>query len=72
MHGNVWEWCSDWLSTYSTTAQTNPTGALTGTSRIVRGGGWSIFADYCRSADRFNYFPTGNDNCVGFRLAFAP
>ena len=39
MSGNVWEWCSDWLSEYSAEPQNNPTGPATGVTRITRGGG---------------------------------
>jgi len=41
MHGNVWEWCSDWGGNYSRVAQTNPKGPKTGTHRVIRGAGWS-------------------------------
>jgi formylglycine-generating enzyme required for sulfatase activity len=72
MHGNVWEWCSDWYGNYATTAQTNPTGASTGDVRVFRGGGWTSLALNCRSADR-NYFdPFFNNFGLGFRPVFAP
>jgi len=74
MHGNVCEWCNDWYGTYPSTAQTNPTGAATGSDRVVRGGGWGDFARYCRSADR-NYRDPYFDiyfNSVGFRVVFVP
>lgn len=38
MSGNVWEWCSDWHGTYSSSPQTNPTGPINGTQKILRGG----------------------------------
>jgi len=52
MHGNVREWCFDWYGTYASGSQTNPTGASSGTDRVLRGGGWSNFAGYLRSAGR--------------------
>jgi formylglycine-generating enzyme required for sulfatase activity len=72
MHGNVREWCSDWRGAYSTAAQTNPTGASSGTQRVLRGGSWSDDARDCRSAFRVGIIPAGNGEGVGFRLSFAP
>jgi len=38
MHGNVWEWCEDWEGDYPAGAITDPKGASTGKSRVLRGG----------------------------------
>jgi formylglycine-generating enzyme required for sulfatase activity len=42
MTGNVWEWCYDWSDSYpsntSTTVAVNPTGASSGSNRVLRGG----------------------------------
>jgi len=72
MHGNVSEWCSDWYGTYPTTPQTNPTGATTGSNRVLRGGSWSDYAQYCRSAFRTYGTPGYIISCIGFRVALVP
>jgi sulfatase modifying factor 1 len=68
MHGNVWEWCSDWLGEYPVDAQTNPQGPQTGTVRVLRGGSWYGYAAYCRSAFRDSRDPTVHYDDFGFRI----
>jgi len=68
MHGNVWEWCSDWYGDYSTSAQTNPKGDASGSARVIRGGGWSDGARGCRSAVRFSGNPGIRFLFIGFRV----
>jgi formylglycine-generating enzyme required for sulfatase activity len=68
MSGNVWEWCSDRYGYYSSYNETNPTGASSGQSRVLRGGSWYIFADFCRTAIRFWINPDYRDSRGGFRL----
>ena len=69
MHGNVWEWMRDWYGSYSKEAQRNPSGPETGSNRVIRGGGWSYVAVYCRSAYRGRLNPGGRRSSLGFRLA---
>ena len=68
MHGNVIEWCNDLFGPYPATAQTNPTGASSGTDRVVRGGAWSELARFCRSASRINDNPAFMSDWLGFRV----
>jgi formylglycine-generating enzyme required for sulfatase activity len=68
MHGNVWEWCWDWKSTYLNGAQADPIGAVSGDYRVIRGGGWLYDGRYLRSAYRGDYFPSYRSYYVGFRL----
>jgi formylglycine-generating enzyme required for sulfatase activity len=68
MHGNVWEWCWDWYGSYTNVPQTDPVGAATGTSRVMRGGGWSNSAGRVRSARRSGDYPYYGYILLGFRL----
>ena len=69
MSGNVWEWCQDRFGDYSSSAQTNPTGSSSGSSRVLRGGGWLDNAGYCRVADRSNYGPGRRGCSISFRFS---
>ena len=69
MSGNVCEWCQDWFGSYSSTAQSNPTGPTSDSDRMFRGGTWGSLATCCRTAYRNYHEPTFTYNILGFRLA---
>ncbi len=69
MHGNVFEWCSDWYGAPDETSVVDPVGAATGEYRVFRGGCWSYGALYSRSAYRYADYPSYGCHNNGFRLA---
>jgi len=54
MHGNVWEWTSDWFSAdyFRESPVDDPQGPPTGTHHALRGGSASVEANECRSSIR--------------------
>ena len=69
MHGNVWEWCSDWYDEkyYEKSPKDNPKGSNAGTSKVLRGGTWDFIANDCRSSYRGSGTLVSWGDLVGFR-----
>ena len=68
MHGNVWEWCSDWHGT-GLSGGTDLAGPGGGSQRVVRGGCWWDYPVGCKSANRINVDPSSRSSLLGFRVA---
>jgi serine/threonine-protein kinase len=76
MHGNVWEWCSDWLDFdspyYPVSATDDPQGPASGRHRALRSGTWYNGPHNCRSASRFSGPPDTHNYVTGFRAVRIP
>ena len=69
MSGNVYEWCQDSWGSYTSGAQTNPTGPTSGSLRVDRGGSYGHDGVRCRVSHRNYYHQTLKDGHLGLRLA---
>ena len=68
MTGNVMEWVSDWKGSYSSGAQTNPTGPDSGTYRVNRGGSYGNVERLSRTTNRNSIDPNMSSKTMGLRL----
>ncbi len=72
MGGNAWEWVADWYDPqyYQRTGiSVDPTGPLTGSFRVTRGGSWTRAAELAITTVRNPIIPTTSSNEIGFRCA---
>jgi formylglycine-generating enzyme required for sulfatase activity len=72
MAGNVLEWVNDWSGSYSSGAQTDPTGPTTGGLRVFRGGVWFSDPNSLRASFRYGFTPATSGNVFGCRAARSP
>jgi len=73
MHGNIFEWCQDWLGNYPSGSATDPTGPSGGSRRVLRGGSYGFYTWVCRSAFRGEGEDPGDrSKHTGFRLLRNP
>ncbi len=82
VHGNVAEWCHDWLGDYAGGGLVDPQGPAEGSVRVIRGG-TNYWLDWffwpggggpwrCRSAARYGIGPGDGQGFLGFRVLLAP
>ncbi|MDA7922727.1 formylglycine-generating enzyme family protein [Verrucomicrobiales bacterium] len=67
VHGNVREWCSDWFAA-SLAGGKDPSGPITGSKLVHRGGHWYHGARHARAAHRMGIGSTSSYDSLGLRV----
>lgn len=68
MAGNNWEWVWDRHARFPSNFQVNPTGPVTGSNRIFKGGSWFTKAERLTCAMRYPADPFTVFDDIGFRM----
>ncbi len=68
MIGNVWDWCQSLKRPYPYRIDDGREGLATPGERVLRGGSWRSYPEYCRSAARYGLDAASKDTHVGFRV----
>lgn len=70
MHGNVWEWCTDYYGDYKSAPNDGTAQYVKQTDdfRVARGGSCGYGPKYCRAASRDVHPPGSRGNNFGFRV----
>lgn len=75
LNGNVWEWCWDKYDELyyqdiknGSAPASNPTGALSGEKRIVKGGSWDSKLSFLRPTNKVATLPGNTYEFYGFRV----
>lgn len=68
MHGNVGEWCLDWVGPYLSGDIKDPRCQIFGAFRVLRGGSWHYYPWDCRAAARTWCGPDDGYGYYGCRI----